>query len=119
MQLNFAVTLIALALASVGTAMPSAEPGTSFPAVAAAGGQVLDTRGNCGPKPGPCNENGCEGKNTPWDGKGTCEAGKYDGCECKGVCNHSVNGCYQNGCKGLNGACTAGKYKGCWCYTTG
>ena len=111
MKLNFTIPLLTtLALSGLGGAILSLSTDNQH--------QVLGTRQACGPKPGWCDDNGCEGRNTPWNGMGACTAA-YEGCPCKAVCNNSVNSCFKNGCNGpgSNGRCTAGRYNGCWCKT--
>lgn len=75
----------------------------------------------CGRTNGPCNQNGCAGRNNPNGGTGVCTAGQFKGCSCNSVCS-GLGDCAQNGCRGNEdgtspggGRCTAGQYNNCFC----
>ena len=88
------------------------------------GPQILVTipkNPNCGPTPGDCSKNGCQGVNLPQPKIAICTAGTYIGCPCKFTCTSSTIKCSDPQCKGISnpvsggGSCLAGLYAGCDC----
>jgi hypothetical protein len=72
-----------------------------------------------------CNDNECNGINTPYNEGGAgalgfCTAGDFNGCNCVSVCPETNVSCADECCAGFGaighgGYCTAGEYTGCAC----
>ena len=64
---------------------------------------------------GKCNDNGCNGVNSPSAGLGVCTSAQLKGCACTNICGTKNGPCSNKQCQGSNGVCKGGPFIGCYC----